>query len=63
MDEFALVVTGLVLCLTAAAIVAQLLRWRRAHRADRERAGREIHDPKWRKWAEPPRDESDDDRG
>jgi hypothetical protein len=51
MEQFALLVTALVLCLTAAAIVLQLLRWRNADRADRERMGRSVHDdPKWREW-------------
>jgi hypothetical protein len=64
MEEFALLVTGLVLCLTIAAIVAQLLRWRKMHRDDRERAGREVHDdPRWRKWAEQARDHKDEQRG
>ena len=52
MDQFALLVTGLVLSLTACAVVAQLLRWRAAHRADRDNIARAVHDdPKWRKWA------------
>lgn len=52
MDQFALVLTAMVLCLTACAIVAQLLRWRRAHVRERERMGRAVHDdPQWRKWA------------
>jgi hypothetical protein len=52
MEQFALVVTSLVLCLTASAIVLQLLRWRSTDRANRERMGRSVHDdPKWRRWA------------
>jgi hypothetical protein len=51
MDQFALLMTGLVLTLTACAIVAQLLRWRSVHRADRDAIGRAVHaDPVWRKW-------------
>jgi hypothetical protein len=60
MDQFALLVTGLVLTLTACAIVAQLLRWRAAHRADRDEMGRAVHnDPVWRKWAMQRRDDEE----
>lgn len=51
MEQFALLVTALVLCLTAFAVVAQLLRWRETHRGDRRRWGRAVHeDPKWKAW-------------
>ena len=62
MDQFALLVTALVLSLTACAVVAQLLRWRTSHRRERERMGRACHDdPEWRKWAA--REPGDNDRG
>jgi hypothetical protein len=52
MDQFALLLTALVVCLTAGAIVAQLLRWRQANREDRERMGKAVHDdPRWREWS------------
>ena len=58
MGEFALVLTGLVLCLTAIAVVAQLLRWRAHDRAAKESRAAEVHDdPFWRQWADPRSDD------